>query len=80
MNSATAMPAPDSAADIEAALESVVAQVKEIREQMKADDAAIARIKSENAALKAEGEVLKAETHAILAETRTILANLKIAA
>lgn len=66
MNRASAAPSRDGPAEVEAALTQVIAQIKEIREQMKADDAAIAQIKAENAALKAETQMLRDEMRAIL--------------
>jgi Spy/CpxP family protein refolding chaperone len=55
----TTSPAPDES-EVEAVLARLSEQFKEIREQMQADDAEIARLKVESAALRAE-------THAILA-------------
>ncbi|HTE19445.1 MAG TPA: hypothetical protein VK689_13835 [Armatimonadota bacterium] len=56
-------PSNTDAVDAEAALDYVIGQIREIREQMKADDAEIARLKLETAELKAE-------TRAILALLR----------
>lgn len=66
MNRASAATTLDGSAEVKAALTRVIAQVKEIREQMKADDAAIAQIKAETVALKAETQTLRDETRAIL--------------
>ena len=54
---------PTDAVEAEAALERIIDQIREIQEQMKADDAEIARLKVETAELKAE-------TRAILALLR----------
>jgi hypothetical protein len=54
------------AVDAEAALDRIIQQIQSIREQMKADDAEIARLKADTAALKAE--------------TRAILSSLPTAA
>ena len=51
---------PTNEAEVEAVFARILEQVKEVREQMKADDAEIAR-------LKAESAELRAETRAILA-------------
>ncbi len=66
----TDMPAHGDAAEMESAIARVIEQIKEIREQMKADDVAIARFKAENAVLKAETQTLRDETRAILASLR----------
>jgi len=63
---------PDEVAETEAILTRTIAQIAEMREQMRADDIAIAQIKAENA-------VLKAETQALRDETRTIIAGLRSA-
>jgi len=70
---------PDEVAETEAILTRTIAQIAEMREQMRADDIAIAQIKAENAVLKAENAVLKAETQALRDETRTIIAGLRSA-
>lgn len=62
----------DESAEMEAVLTHTIAQISEIREQMRADDVAIAQIRAENA-------VLKAETHTLRDETRSIIAALRIA-
>jgi uncharacterized coiled-coil DUF342 family protein len=51
---------PADEAEVEAVLARLSAQMREVREQMQADDAEIAR-------LKAESAELRAETRAILA-------------
>jgi uncharacterized coiled-coil DUF342 family protein len=51
---------PSSEAEVEAVLARILEQIREVREQMKADDAEIAR-------LKAESAELRTETRAILA-------------
>ena len=56
----------DDAAQAEAALTHLIAQIRQVREQMKADDLEIARIKAENAILKVESQTLREETRAIL--------------
>lgn len=71
---------PDNAAEMEAALTRVIGEIAEVREQMKADDAEIARLKGESAALKAESVALKAETQTLREETRTVIASLRSAA
>ena len=58
------LPKEPSAADVEAALASIIAQIKQIREEMRATDASIAR-------LKAEAAELRAETRAVLAALST---------
>jgi uncharacterized coiled-coil DUF342 family protein len=51
---------PTNEAEVEAVLARLSEQMREVREQMKADDAEIARLKTESAELRAE-------TRAILA-------------
>ena len=69
-----------AAAEVEATLAYFIEQIVAAREQMKADDAAIARIKTEAAALKAESITLKMESAALQTETRAIIAGLRSAA
>jgi hypothetical protein len=57
---ATTQPPPASEAEAEAVLARILEQIKEVREQMKFDDAEIARLKRESAELRSE-------TRAILA-------------
>lgn len=57
----------DDTAEMESAIARLIEQFQEIREQMKADDLEIVRLKAENAALKAESQTLRDETRAILA-------------
>jgi len=66
----TALPPALTAEEVvetETALTRIIEQISEIREQMKADDVAIARLKAETAILKAESQTLREETRAILA-------------
>lgn len=70
MNTVSFVNTPDEAAEMEAILTRTITQIDEIREQMRADDIAIAQIKAENAVLKAETRVLRDETRAIIAGLR----------
>jgi len=62
---------PQDVAEDEAALAEILAEMQLIREQMKADDADIER-------LKAETRTLKQETDALRVETRALLSSLKV--
>ncbi len=53
--------------EVEKTIARFIEQIREAREQMKADDADIARLKAENALLKTESQTLRDETRAILA-------------
>ncbi len=64
---------PASPKEIKAAIARMLEQIDEMREQMKADDAAITRSNAEYARLKAEGQVLREETEKVLANLRSIL-------
>lgn len=64
---------PNSAAEMEAAISYMFQQIDSIREQMKADDVAIAQIRAESAVLRAETRVLREETESILANLRSII-------
>ncbi len=55
------------AVEVEKTIAHFIEQMQEAREQMKADDADIARVKAENAVLKTESQTLRDETRAILA-------------
>lgn len=77
MSTASIVGTPDEAAELEAVLTRTIAQISEIREQMRTDDVEIARIKAENAVLKAETAALKAETRALHEETLRIIAGLR---
>ena len=48
-------------------------QIDEIREQMKADDVEIAKIRAESAILSAEARVMREETESILVRLREIV-------
>ncbi len=56
-----------AAVEVEKTIAHFIEQMQEAREQMKADDADIARVKAENAVLKTESQTLRDETRAILA-------------
>ena len=64
-------------AEAETALAYLIRQVAEVREQMKADDAEIAQIRTEAAVLKTEGAALKTESAALKTETRAIIEGLR---
>jgi uncharacterized protein YaaN involved in tellurite resistance len=66
-------PSLDDAA-MEAAIDRMIEELKEIHAQMARDNDRIARLKAESAQIKAETEAIKAETHAIRAKTRAIIA------
>ena len=65
----------DGAAEVETILQRIVEQIAELREQMKADDVEIAKIKAETATLKTEGISLKTEGVALKTETQAIIAS-----
>jgi cell division protein FtsB len=59
--------APETAAEYEAALDQMLAEMRLLNEQMQKDRVDIDRLKAETHALKAESATLEAETRAILA-------------
>lgn len=61
----------DDAAETASAIARIIEQIQEVREQMRADDIEIARLKAENAILKAETQTLRDETRAILASLQS---------
>jgi len=73
MDTAFTANTPGSNADMEAAVSHMFQQIDALREQMKADDAAIAKIRAESAILKAETRVVREETESILANLRSII-------
>lgn len=70
MNTASIVSTPDETAELEAFLTHTIAQISVVREQMRADDIAIAQIKAENALLKAEAQTLRDETRSLIAGLR----------
>ena len=83
----TTNPPTDDEAETEAAIARILEQIREVREEMRADDEAISRLKVESQALKLETAVLRAEagamkleTTALREETRALLAGLRFPA
>lgn len=70
MNTAFTAVTPEEAAEWETLIAHTLAQIADVREQMRADDIAIAQIKAESAVLKAETQTLREETRAALASLR----------
>ena len=58
---------PQSAQEMEDAFAQLITQIKEVRQQMQADDASIRQSNAEYAILRAEAQDLRKETEAILA-------------
>lgn len=69
---AVAEVSPDGAVELEAVFARIIEQIDEVREQMKADDAAIVQLKAERDVLKAEAQTLRDETRVILANIQRI--------
>ena len=67
----------DGSAEAKNALDYLIRQIAETREQIKADDADIAQIRAEAATLKLEGAALKMESTTLKTETRAIIAGLR---
>lgn len=64
METAITTDSPANEADVEAVLARILEQIKEVREQMKADDAEIARLKAETAELRTETRAILARLQA----------------
>lgn len=71
MDTVSAASIPNSPKEMKAAISQMLRQIDELREQMKADDIAIARLNAEYAALKEEGLILQQETERLLANLRS---------
>jgi len=70
MDMASTVIIPDNPKEMKAAISQMLHQIDEIREQMKASDADIAR-------MNAQDDVTRAETLALRGETESILARLR---
>ncbi len=70
MDTAFTASTPGSNAEMEATVSYMFQQIDALREQMKADDAAIAEIRAESAIMSAETRVMREETESILARLR----------
>ena len=73
MDTAFTASTPSSNAEMEAAVFHMFQQIDALREQMKVDDAAIAKIRAESALLSAQSRVTREETRSILANLRSII-------
>ncbi len=73
MDTAFTASTPSSNAEMEAAVSHMFQQIDALREQMKADDAAIAKIRAESAILSAQSRAMREETRSILANLRSII-------
>ena len=73
METTSTVTAPEATQDLEATFARLIAQIDEIREQMKADDISIRQSDAEYAVLKAESQTLRAQTESILANLRRLL-------
>ncbi len=70
MDMASTVVIPDNPKEMKAAISQMLRQIDEIREQMKATDADIARMNAQYAASRAETLVLREETEIILTRLR----------
>ncbi len=70
MDMASTVIVSDNPKEIKAAISQMLRQIDEIREQMKADDAEIARMNAKYNITKAEILTLREETESILARLR----------
>ena len=64
---------PETVQEVEAALARLITQIREIREQMKADDVIIRQSNAEYAILRAESQALRKQTESILANAWSML-------
>jgi uncharacterized coiled-coil DUF342 family protein len=78
MTSITAAePTPEEAAELEAAIARMIAEMDELRSIMAQDQAEIERLKAETEQIKAETELLKAETRLLKEKGRALQADIR---
>ena len=70
MDTASTVIVSDNPKNMESAISQMLRQIDEIREQMKADDAEIVKIRADSTILRAESRVMRNETESILARVR----------
>ena len=72
-NLISSQPAPQTAADYEAAVDAQIKEMKSLNSQMHTDRAEINRLEAETESLKAEAHRLKRETRKLLASMGLVL-------
>ncbi len=64
---------PETAQEVEDAIAHLITQIREIREQMKADDVIIRQSSADYAILRAESQALRKQTESILTNAWSLL-------